>query len=85
MINLTPQQSHTLATELRRFAGLVSGDVSLIKAEVYPGHYEPGQVSFTFSHPGQKADRSDWSMSSSTINPDGTHFDSDPVKPWELD
>lgn len=88
MLPITQAQIDTITEEVLRFCEKRETPISpaSIKLEVYPSCYdeEIGAYSYTMTHPGFKADRSDWSMSSSTLLQDGSHWDTDPVKPWEL-
>ena len=44
----------------------------------------PARWATRISSPAYQADGSDWCMASSTLLTDGSHWDTDPVKPWEL-
>lgn len=89
-LELTTQQNDTVVEELLRLA---KGDTPTetvrrirectitLRESVYADEME-GAVSFSINHPGTGQD--DWSFSGGTVLTDGTFYDSDPVKPWEL-
>lgn len=90
----TPEQFAALSREIADFAARDGRAPE--RVEMHPSVYAStpedremfpqliGAVSYTLSHSGTKADRSDWSMSSSTLLASGEHYDTDPPKPWEL-
>ena len=55
-----------------------------ITITLVPSIYGEGRWSLSINKAAQQADGMDYALSSMTLNADGSHFDDDPVKPWEL-
>lgn len=74
-MTFSSQQRVRLVDELLEFAVSINRPVSEVDRSVYPSYLAgdfPGTVAFTLTHPGMKEDRSDWSMLSDNVQPDGT-------------
>lgn len=74
---VTEKQLGRLMRELKGFSEAISHDVREINVSVYESVFagdQKGTIAFTMTHPGIKADHSDWSMLSDNILPDGTSF-----------